>query len=119
MKLKKYCSLNEPLAPPSAEAPLSLMTMTIVFSDSPSSSMKSSRRVTCASVWVRKPAKTSMRRAASRCSSTLSVSQAGTHDGRPESWVPAGSRPEASWRAKTCSLHVSQPWSKWPRYDSM
>ena len=25
-KLKKYCSLNEPFAPPSADAPLSLMT---------------------------------------------------------------------------------------------
>ena len=56
MKLKKYCSLNDPLAPPSADAPLSLMTMTIVLSVSSSSSMKSSIRATCASVWVRKPA---------------------------------------------------------------
>ena len=59
-KLKKYCSLKLPLAPPSALAPLSLMTITIVSSTSPSSSMKSSTRCTCASVWVRKPAKTSI-----------------------------------------------------------
>ena len=62
-KLKKYCSLNEPLAPPSADAPLSLMTSTMVSSSSPSSSRKSSTRATCASVWVRKPAKTSIIRA--------------------------------------------------------
>ena len=63
-KLKKYCSLNEPWAPPSADAPLSLISTTIVLSSSPSScSTKSSTRATWASVWVRKPAKTSIIRA--------------------------------------------------------
>ena len=62
-KLKKYCSLNEPRTPPSALAPLSLMTMTMVSSSSPSSSMASSTRCTWASVWVRNPAYTSIMRA--------------------------------------------------------
>ena len=112
MKLKKYCSLNEPLAPPSADAPLSLMTRTMVLSVSPSSSTKSRTRATWASVWVRNPAYTSIIRAASRCSSALRVSQGGTHEGRSESCVPAGRSPEASWRAKTSSRQRSQPWSK-------
>ena len=62
-KLKKYCSLNEPLAPPSADAPLSLITSTTVLSSSPSSVTKSRTRATCSSVWVRKPANTSIIRA--------------------------------------------------------
>ena len=69
MKLKKYCSLNDPFAPPSADAPLSLMIMTMVLSVSLTCSMKSITRATCASVWVRKPAYTSISLAARRCSS--------------------------------------------------
>ena len=42
--LKKYCSLNDPRAPPSADAPLSDMRSTIVSSSSPSSSRKSRTR---------------------------------------------------------------------------
>ena len=63
-KLKKYCSLNEPCGAALGRlAPLSLITRTIVLSSSPSSSMKSSTRCTWASVWVRKPAYTSIIRA--------------------------------------------------------
>ena len=89
-------SLIEPLAPPSALAPLSDTAMTNVLSRSPSSVMKSSTRPIWASAWDKKPAKHSMKRAATRWSSGASSSQAGTHGGRGDNRVPAGSRPICS-----------------------
>ena len=61
--LKNSISLNEPLTPPSADAPLSEMTMTSVLSSSPSCSSVSRMRPKWWSACVTKPAKTSIMRA--------------------------------------------------------
>ena len=58
--LKNCASLVVPVGPPSALAPLSETTMTIVLSRSPCSRRKSSRRPRWWSVWLRKPANTSI-----------------------------------------------------------
>ena len=116
-KLKKYCSLNEPFAPPSADAPLSLMTMTIVLSSSPSSAMKSSTRGDLG-VGVGEEAGEDLHHPgveALLVGRRASPTPAPT-TGAPTARCPAGSRPDATWRANTSSRHASQPWSKWPRY---
>ena len=78
MPLKNLFSLTEPLGPPSPLAPLSETSITMVFSSSPDSSRKSSRRPISWSVWDRNPAYTSAIRENSRCSSSDSESQGRT-----------------------------------------
>src|SRR4029450_2298410 len=113
----KRCSFRDPVGPPSALAPLSLISRTSVSSSSPvvprkaeqrpsvsaSSPVvrrKASNRPTWASVWVRKPANTSIIRACSPRSSDGSSSHSGTQDGRSPSRVPSGTTPTSSCRAK-------------------
>jgi hypothetical protein len=91
----KRCSLKLPALPPSALAPLSEKTMTSVLSNAPRASSDERTRPICASVWVRKPAKTSCWRASMRRSSLESSSQACTHSGRSVSTVPSGTMPDA------------------------
>ena len=64
--LKNWASFVVPVGPPSALAPLSEMTITIVLSRTPCSRRKSSSRPRWWSVWLRKPANTSIIRADSR-----------------------------------------------------
>ena len=78
MPLKNLFSLTDPLGPPSPLAPLSETSITMVFSSSPDSSRKSSRRPISWSVWDRNPAYTSAIRQNSRCSSSESESQGRT-----------------------------------------
>src|SRR4029450_8934985 len=68
MPLKNLFSLTDPLGPPSPLAPLSETSITMVFSSSPDSSRKSSRRPISWSVWDRNPAYTSAIRQNSRWS---------------------------------------------------
>ena len=78
----KRCSLKLPSLPPSALAPLSEKTMTSVLSIAPRRSSDERTRPICASVCVRKPAKTSCWRACMRRSSAERSLQACTHSGR-------------------------------------
>ncbi len=82
-------SLIDPSAPPSALAPLSETTQTTVLSSSARSRKKSSTRPICSSACDRKPAKHSMKRAATAWSRPLSES-AGRHPGRARRQRRAG-----------------------------
>ena len=101
--LKNWASLVVPPGPPSALAPLSEMTMTIVLSRTPCSRRKSSSRPRWWSVWLRKPANTSIIRAESRLASGDRDSHAGTSGSWRESSASGGRMPSSFWRAKTCS----------------
>ena len=101
--LKKRISLNEPETPPSADAPLSEITMISVLSSSPICSSVSSSRPKWWSQWETKPAKTSIIRAYSRRSSADSDAHSGTSGSRGESCASAGRSPSSCWRAKTSS----------------
>ena len=59
----KRCSLNDPVGPPSPLVPLSEISRTSVSSSRSVARRKSSTRPIWASVWVTKPANTSMNRA--------------------------------------------------------
>ena len=79
-------------------------------------SRQSSTRPICASVWVRKPANTSIMRANRRRCSAGSAAQAGIHGGRSvERRCRRARCPSAIWRAKARARHASQPSSKRPR----
>ena len=60
--LKNCASFVVPVGPPSALAPLSEITMTMVLSSCPCSRRKSRSRPRWWSVWLRNPAKTSIMR---------------------------------------------------------
>ena len=108
-------SLIDPVAPPSALAPLSETTTTIVLSRSPVSARNPSTRPICSSACERNPAKHSMNRAATARCGPARESQAGTQSGRGDSAVDGGTRPPESWRANVCSRQASQPRSNRPR----
>ena len=112
--------MNEPCSPPSALAPLSVHTMTIVFSRIPSSSRRSTTRPRWWSVCDRKPANTSIWRAYRRCSSAGRSAQA-FMPSRPrgELGVGAARCPRRPGARTTRSRHTSQPSSKRPRYLSI
>ena len=78
-------------------------------SSSPRDSRKETSRPICASVWVRKPAKTSCWRACIRRSSSGSDDHSSTHGGRGVSTVPSGTTPADTWRAKASLRQSSQP----------
>src|SRR5664279_4760424 len=76
--LKNWALLVVPVGPPSALAPLSEITMMRVLSSLPRVRRKSSSRPRWWSVWLRKPAKTSIIRLDSRWASGESESHSGT-----------------------------------------
>ena len=66
------------------------------------------------SVWLRKPAYTSIWRVYIRLASSLSSSHASTSGSRTDSSVPGGSSPSACWRSNTMRRYSSHPMSKAP-----
>ncbi len=83
MSWTKRCSFSDPRGPPSADVPLSEMSITMVLSSVPISRKASSTLAICASVWVRNPAKTSISRAYNLRSSAPSSPHGCTHGAAP------------------------------------